>query len=396
MELKKNKMQITLICIFLFLLMIPVTAMVPVLKQITERFSDTISLFEKHLFMSVNMIAAMIFAPIMGLLSDKYKKRKSLVFYSFLLNGICLLLFTLDFTYYQFLMIRFFEGCFHISSLTLLMTMAVDRVKYENNNALMGAVGSSISLGVAFGAPFGGLIGNSNYVNVFYFGSIILFISAFFIKINLNEFQKKSKIISFKHILQILSKKQKLIIPYFFTFIDRISVGFIISTLVLYLSLELKASPKEIGFIMAIFLIPFSLLIYPASKLSMKKNKLLFMILGSLLYGILLITLAHLNLDEIKIAMFFAGIVSAFMYAPSLLMVSEYSGEDDKAAAMSGFNSAGSLGFLIGPLFGGLIINQFMNFFNTTNSYLPAFYFIGILEILCALIFIPFILYKKR
>ena len=389
MQEKAITFHVLVIAICLFFLMIPITAMIPVLQEITVGKFPRLSEFEKHLFMSVNMIGAFLFAPIIGIFSDYIKKRKTIIVTAFTINAAILFLMSLSWSYTSFLVLRFIEGCAHISALSLLMTLAMDFIKKGSGGRIMGFIGSAISLGVAFGAPLGGLIGQDNPQNVFIFGAILLLSFSFISFFLLKDIEQTNQNHPIRSLIDSILKLRNISIPYIFTFIDRLTVGFIISTLTFYLRLEMHASPKEIGFIMAIFLIPFSLLIYPSGKLSEKFNKLLLMIFGSLLYGIFLILIGFSTLDVLKILMLFSGLASALMYAPSLVLVYKMAGKNNKAVAMSGFNCAGSIGFIIGPLFGGSILT----FFSTNNlgltAYQLAFILIGGMEILCALLFLP-------
>lgn len=383
--------QVAFIAGCLFLLMFPVTGMVPVLQEITQDRFTGISDFDKHLFMSVNMIGAFLFVPLIGIISDRFKMRKPIIAGAYLLNGVILFMMRYAETYNQFLTLRFLEGCMHITSLSLLMTLAADHVKSLSSGKIMGLVGSSISLGVAVGSPIGGRIGQQNPDAIFFGGGILMICVGVFAFISLKDTQIRSLTRPIRHLLSSLKQKKELLIPYVFTFIDRLTVGFIISTLTFYLRLELGATPAEIGVIMAIFLVPFAFLIYPFGRISEKRNKLLMMTSGSILYGVLLTTIGFVDLGTIKWLMLTAGVASAMMYAPSLVMVARMAGDDDKAMAMGGYNSAGSIGFIIGPLFGGAIVGAIVQFGGGFSSYETAFLLIGGLEVLCGLIFLPLI-----
>ncbi len=85
--------------------------------------------------------------------------------------------------------------------------------------------------------------------------------------------------------------------------------------------------------------------------------------------------------------MFAGGVVASLMYAPSLVLVADLSRPEHKALAMSGFHFAGSLGFVLGPLTGGLLVALFGA--TMLPAYPMAFLVVGGLEVLCALLFLP-------
>jgi MFS family permease len=387
--------QAAFIAACLFFMMLPVTAMVPVLQEITAgRFPD-ITIFEKHLFMSINMIGAFLFAPLAGLLSDRFQRRKIFITLAFVFNALSLMLMSLDVPFWLFFFLRFLEGCAHITSLSLLMTLGIELSKRGESGKVMGLIGAAISLGVAFGAPLGGAVGQENPIYVFYMGATILVLLSLLSRFLQESAEKSSRPHALKALLASIGGKSRLFIPYIFTFVDRLSVGFIVSTLTLYLRNVLLAEPKEIGLLMSLFLIPFSLLIYPVARLSKKRNLLSPMILGSALYGIVLTSISFVTLSTMAWLMLAAGVVSAIMYAPSLVMVARLAGEENKGTAMAGFNCAGSLGFLLGPLISGSLLQSFEGITTSFSPYQLVFLCVGGLEILCAVAFVKYLSHFK-
>lgn len=383
----KNSSQAAFIAACLFFMMLPVTSMVPVLQEITAgRFPD-ITTFEKHLFMSINMIGAFLFAPLAGIFSDRLRRRKIFISTAFVVNAATLVGMSLDVPFWLFFALRFLEGCAHITSLSLLMTMGIELSNRGESGKVMGLIGASISLGVAFGAPLGGTVGQENPLHVFYLGAVILVCLSFFSRFLQESAPEGKTEYALSALVKSIGGKSKLFIPYVFTFIDRLSVGFIISTLTLYLRTVLQAKPAEIGLLMSLFLIPFSFLIYPVARLSKKRNLLMPMIVGSIVYGVLLALLSFVELDTLTWLMLCAGVASAVMYAPSLVMVARLAGNENKGTAMAGFNCAGSLGFLLGPLISGSLLQWFEGLGSSFTPYQLVFISIGGLEILCAIAF---------
>jgi predicted MFS family arabinose efflux permease len=382
--------QLVLAAILVFGLMLPVTALVPVLQEVTGGRYAQISVFQKHLFMSVNMIGAFLFAPLAGLLSDVLMKRKLLIGAAFLINALTLLLMRFDWPYSIYLSLRFVEGCAHITSLSLLMTLAVDGCRTSRRGRAMGMVGAALTLGVATGAPLGGLIGQTRPLAVFLYGSLLMAILGILAFLLLRDVKRKEKPASAGAVLRSLGQQRLLAVPYTFTFIDRLTVGFIVSTMALYLRTEMQASPAQIGAIMALFLFPFSLLTYPSGRLSQRFNKLKMMLAGSFLYGLVLIAIGFATLPAIHWLMLAGGVAAALMFAPSLVLVSHLSDPGNRALAMSGFNTAGSLGFLLGPLLGGAVVT-FFSTFTGFPPYSAAFVVAGALELACVLLFVSMI-----
>jgi len=88
--------------------------------------------------------------------------------------------------------------------------------------------------------------------------------------------------------------------------------------------------------------------------------------------------------------MILLGVVSAVNFAPSLAMVADLAGAGARSTAMGAFNAAGSLGFLLGPLVGGLAVQwAFAAGMNPRAAYALAFLAGGGLTALAALLAIP-------
>jgi len=363
--------------------MIPVTGVVPVLHEVTVgRFPD-LSHFKKHLFMSANMIGAFLFAPLAGLLSDWLRQRKWLIAGALVVNAVALYLMRLEWSYSAYLGLRFVEGCAHIASLSLLLTLGMEMARAESSGRVMGFLGASMTLGVAAGAPLGGIIGRGDPLSIFLYGSFLMAALAVVASCLLHDRMGDRSRFTLLELVGMLKNQRLLAIPYLFTFVDRLTVGFVVSTMTFYLRSEMGALPQQIGWIMALFMIPFALLTYPAGRFSQPLNKLKLMIAGSVIYGVIFMAIGLAPLGAISWLMLGGGVAAALMFAPSLVLVQALSGEHNRALAMSAFNTAGSLGFLLGPLFGGTMVGLI--------GYQGAFLATGALEIICALLFVGFV-----
>jgi len=383
-------MPLAPIALCLYLLMLPVTGMVPVLRELTGGRYPHLSDFEQHLFMSANMVGALLFAPLAGLLSDLWRRRKAIIVAALALNAFSLLMLLQDWSYGMYLLWRFVEGCAHITALSLLMALAADQVRERGSGAVMGLVGAAISLGVASGAPLGGLIGrHGGGEAVLTYGFLLLALLTPVAAMSLRERTAQHDHGGLHALLRALPQNGGLLLPYAFAFVDRLTVGFIVSTLSLYLATVIGLDAGRIGLVMALFLLPFSLLTWPAGLLSRRWNPLWMMLAGSAAYGLTLAAIGYVDSGHIPWLMFAGGVMASLMYAPSLVLVADRSRPEHKALAMSGFNFAGSLGFVLGPLSGGALVGLF-------GAYPPAFLVVGGLEILCVLLFLPLAVRQRK
>jgi MFS family permease len=375
-----------LVCV-IYLLMLPVTGMVPVLHGLTEGRHPETGDLARHLFMSVNMIGALVAAPLAGLASDSLGRRVPLIAAALVINGLALLLIAGDWSYPTVLTLRFIEGCAHMTALSLLMTLGADHGRSRGMGAAMGAVGAAVSLGVASGAPLGGWIGATGAAQVPWLGGWLMLALALLVPILLRDAPRDAERLSPARLLRELAANRMLAVPYLFAFVDRLTVGFIVSTFSLYLGAVLGFDARQIGLVMAAFLIPFSVLTYPAGRLCHHWDRLGMMIAGSVLYGVFLIALGLAPAGAIAALMAAGGVVAALMYAPSLVLTAELADPTQRASTLAGFNVAGSLGFALGPLLGGTLVGGFRA--AGIDPYLPVFIIVGVLEILVALAVVP-------
>lgn len=376
----------------LFLLMLPVTAMVPVLSALTVGRHPELDDFERHLFMSVNMIGALVAAPLTGWIADRSGRRTTLIVAALVVNGATLFLIAGDWSYPLTLAFRFIEGGAHMTSLSLLMTLAAEYARRNGLGATMGAAGAAISLGVAAGAPLGGWLGAETATQVPWLSGWLCMGLAIMTAWLLHDIPETQHGESHRQgkktgIFGPLSSNRLLLVPYAFTFVDRLTVGFIVSTLSLYMGTILQFSPARIGMTMAAFLLPFSLLTFPAGLLCHYCNRLGMMIVGSLLYGLFLFALVVAPAQSLSWIMIAGGVVAALMYAPTLVLTAELALPKQRAMTMAGFNFAGSLGFAIGPLLSGALLTGFREIW--MNPYPAVFAVIAAMEILVALAVVP-------
>lgn len=379
----------------LFLLMLPVTAMVPVLTALTQGRYPDVGSFARHLFMSVNMLGALLAAPLAGLASDSLGRRTSLIAAGLIVNGLALLLMTGPWGYPTMLMLRFVEGAAHMTSLSLLMTLGADHARRDGLGGSMGAVGAAVSLGVAAGAPLGGWLGAGDALTVPWVGGLAMLGLGLAVPFALRDAAQPVERPRPRDLVRELSRQRLLAVPYLFAFVDRLTVGVIVSTFSLYLGTVMGLAPAGIGLVMAAFLVPFSILIYPCGVWSRRWDRLGMMMAGSVLYGVFFAALGLVPAGHLTILMVAGGLAAALMYAPSLVLTAELAGPQQRATTLAGFNVAGSLGFAVGPLVGAGLLGTFATVSQPdAAAYAKVFVTVGALEVTVALAMLP--LWRRR
>jgi len=366
--------------ILTFLLMLSVSMVYPVLRPfVVDRFDTSIT--QASLFVSVNLLAYVIFAIVWGALSDKAGTRRPFIIAGLLGNAVMMFLITRVETLGLLLSLRFVEGAFSIMAFSLIMTSALDRARSVRIGEGIGIVAMSFALGNAFGSPIGGRLGSIDPVLPFYAGSLVLFSASIIGLIFLRDVESMSRATSVRSAMRLLTTERRLIVPYAFSFVDRFTVGFFVSVFPLYLGTVHGADPATIGMLMFAFLLPFALLQYPGGRLSERIGRAGPIVVGSIVYGVCIMGIGVLDISALWYVMIIGGMFGAFMFSPSAALTGDIAPEDKRGVAMGGFNFFGSLGFVVGPFAGGLIAD--------TYGFGASFAFAGVSEILIAVLFFP-------
>lgn len=374
------------------LMLIPVTLPVPVLRVLVyERFG--VSEFETSLFMSVNMLGAVLAAPFLGALADRWGHRRRILLWALLLDSVCFFLLMSPVSFPVFMGVRFVEGAAHITALSMLLSIASTSVSSEHRGRALGLVGAGLLLGVALGAPIGGWLGQSDPLRPLLAGGFLLLVTMALAMVFLqdSDLREESDEPISGGLMLALRTEPRLAVPLLFAFADRFTVGFYTTTFSLFLSRIYNLDPSQIGLLIAAFMLPFALLSYPFGLLAERTSRVGLLAAGSLLYGLGTASLVLWTPAQLPIVMAAIGISAAVMFVPTMVLTTEYASDSLRSTALSGFNAAGSLGFIVGPVTGGLISQSFGSDGNWLAGYRAAFGVAGGLEIALVLFALPFL-----
>ncbi|MCC7292248.1 MAG: MFS transporter [Phycisphaerales bacterium] len=382
----------------LFLTMLPVTMLVPVLRElVTERFDGTT--FWTHAFMSINLVGGLMAAPFGAWLADRHSGRKPVFIFAAALDATLLGLMYACARWQPslslLLTLRFLEGAAHLTSLSTLMALAGDWSGPGRGGRVMGVIGAALIFGTAFGTPLGGRIGQENPVFVLLLGAIICVVAAM-LGLRLAEAPSRRAPASLRATLLLLHDFPRLTTAYVFGFIERLCVGVIVSTFILYLGEVQRLEPARKGLLMALFLFPFAILCYPMGRLTDRFGRAIPMCAGGIAFGLVYALYGAVSGPWLVVLMLLSGVLSAVMFAPNLAMCADLAPPDQKAAAFAGFNMAGSLGFLCGPLLGGTLMSALTPRLGAGASYQATFAITGAIVVVCAAGSLPHLLALRR
>jgi MFS family permease len=374
--------RVAVLGLMALLMLLPVTLPVPVLRElVADRFG--VSELLTSLFMSINMVGAVLAAPLAGALADRFGRRPLWIGAALALDALCFLGLTRDVPFALFLAIRFVEGAAHIFALSLLLGLASGARPPAQRGLVMGATGSGLLLGVASGAPLGGRLGEADPLVPLYLGAAVVAVAAVLAPLLLRETEgRETERPGFGEIARLVRASPIVAIPLLFSFADRFSVGFFTSTFPLFLRGVHELPPTRIGLLIAIFMLPFAALSFPFGIVSQRTSRALLMCGGSFVYGCLVASLGLWPTAALVPVMLVTGTAAAVMFVPSLLLTNEALPDSVGTTAMGAFNAAGSLGFIVGPVTGGLVSQTVADSWGWPAGYAAAFAVAGSFEIL--------------
>ena len=387
----QSRKQIALLALGILFTMLPVTMLVPVLKELVSiRF--TVSNFWAHAFMSTSLIGAILFAPFAGRLIDRSARRGLIIGIALFLNGLCFLGMAVAPNFAVLMIVRFLEGAMHITALSAWMATGADMSRGGDSGKVMGALGGMIIFGITIGVPLGGVIAGDTPNNVFVAAALASIFAILFV-FGLSQVNVGNNAYSqFSSLTRAIKQNRWLLIPYAYTFIDRLSIGVVVSTLSLYMSDILKLTPAQRGAELSYFLVPFALLCYPIGKLSDRYGRIWMMAIGSLLFGFVFMWYGYVEGWQLSMVMLVSGILSALMFTPTMAISKDLSTPEQHGTVFAGYNIAGSLGFIVGPLLGGTLFTWLLQSQQELQAYQSTFVLTGLFEIACAVISLPFLL----
>jgi len=334
------------------------------IEFILDRFVG-ISSFEFSLYDTVLYIAYFITGIGIGILSDKFTKRKIFILIGSASTAVLYFLMTLTENYCLLLFLRFLQGCFSIMAWQMFLTMVLDFSTQENRGRNMGIYGILMAIAMGLGPMVGGFIAKLGVFVPYYF-AIGFMVLVFFLSFLLKEAVTLKQRSSLKESLLILKSDPKLLVPSLFNFIDRLHMGMIVFVLPLIIGLEISEGGLGLdtnyrGIAFGVFALPFILLQYPVGRISDKIGRYLPLILGSCFYGIVISLTGYFgstSFSTLLILLVLLGFFSAITSPTSMALIGDTIEDNKKNAAGTGvFTLFGNIGIAFGPVIAGFLIN---------------------------------------
>jgi MFS family permease len=339
------------------------------------------------------MVGAFVAAPLAGALSDRVRRRVPLVVVALLLDAAALWTLSRDVSFAVLLLVRFANGATHITALSVLMALAIDAAPPLRRGRILGLLGGGLTLGVTLGASLGGVIGKDDPLRSLHLGAVLSLAAALLAALTLREAERFRNRPSLRAGRALLLQQRDLLVPIAFAFVDRFTVGFYTSVFPLWLRSVHAVPVDRIGMLLGAFLLPFAVLSYPFGRLAERRSRVTLVCVGSVFYGLLTAGLGLLPPAALWPAMVALGLCSAVMFVPSMVLTVDLAGASGKGAVMGAFHAAGSLGFILGPLVGGAVVQVAGE---GASGYAAAFAVAGASELACVAFTLPALLRLVR
>ena len=304
-------------------------------------------------FLFAEMVAYIIFAPVWGHLSDRRGKRGHYVVLGLGVSSILFALMPLVPNYWVLLGLRFVQGAFTVAAWSLAMTMALDWAVASERGRTMGILGAGMMMGMAIGAPLGGIVTDRWLDGPFYIASALFAVALLQTWLVIEEpLERRKKEVGER---PPLHEERDLWIPSIYGFVERFTAGFFVASFASFLINDFDFSAGRAGMFLGIFFLPFALLQYPFGRLTDRYGPLPFILGGSVMYGIIMIVVTRFQPVPIAILMMLLGVLAAAMLPASLILVGHMSVPSTHGRAMGLFNAMGSVGFAAGEILGGVL-----------------------------------------
>ncbi len=347
-----NRPALRAIAIATFLTLVPVTLLVPGLTELVS-VAHGGTRFQAHLFVSLNQLTGIIAVPFAIQLHRRFPDTRRWIFGLLVLDAVAFVGMGAASSLSELFMWRAVDGLAHLPAVTFLM-IAANRAGGARRGASLGVVAAALMVGVGVGAPIGGILVDRDPSLVYSVGAALLAVAAV-----------AGLAIPPVALAGASSSRSRYAwdrtrvaswMPLAYGFADRFLIGVFVSTFTLYLTEVHQVSAATRGMLMSLFLLPFALLCWPAGRLADRVGWYRPIVAANILFGITYASYGLLPFSLLPVAMVLSGVLSALMFSPSLVLVSEFARRGAGEGLFGVFQVAGSFGFLFGPLVGGVLV----------------------------------------
>ncbi|MBM3884518.1 MAG: MFS transporter [Gemmatimonadetes bacterium] len=348
------------IAIATFLTLVPLTLLVPALTElVVDRHGGT--RFHAHLFVALNQLAGIVAVPLAMRWHRRLGTTRGWVIALLAFDALAFLGMWRAESLGALFAWRALDGLAHLPALTFLM-IAANRAGGARRGASLGLVATALMFGVGVGLPTGGILAARDPLLVYPVGMVLLGVAAL---AAIGVPSTAAALAAAGRVPEDAPPASRYRwdrsdlaswMPLAYGFADRFLIGVFSSSFTIFLAEQHGVGVRERGMLMGLFLLPFALLNWPAGRLADRFGWFRLIIIGNVGFGLVYATYGLLPLPWLPVAMVLSGTLSALMFSPSLVLVSEFARRGAGDGLFGAFQVAGSFGFLAGPVVGGLLV----------------------------------------
>ncbi|MEP7347732.1 MAG: MFS transporter, partial [Gemmatimonadaceae bacterium] len=334
------------------LTLVPVTLLVPGLYELVQ-VAHGGSATDSHLFMTVNMISGIVAVPVVLRLVRRWPNIRRWLAALLLVDAVAFVGMGWAPSLPVLFTFRAFDGLVHLPAVTLLMVASNRQGGIgDSRGGAFGALASALMIGVAVGSPLGGWIVQFGPAWVYGTGSVLLVLAAV-VATQMGAIPDTPRR---EGRYRWNWRAAFTWVPLGYGFMDRFSIGVFVSTFTIFLAEVHALSAAQRGVLIALFMLPFAILCYPVGRLADRRGWLAPMLVGNIAFGLLFASYGIVPSALLPAVMVLSGVCSALMFAPNLMLISDLARLGHGEGLFGAFQVAGSLGFLAGPIVGGILV----------------------------------------
>lgn len=318
--------------------------------------------FQIGIAIAIYSIAQFIFNPLLGLLSDRFGRKKIIIFTLFL-SSLSYVIFSFTTTYWQLLFSRAIGGIGG-GNIGAAQAYIADITTKEERAKGMGLIGAAFGLGFIFGPLLGAILINYGYfaigIAAASLAMISLLYSIFFLKESKPDFNSNQ--INFKiryPIFDITKLEKEILILMFVYFIITFSIANIFGTFALLSSNVFNFSESENGLFYAMMGIAgvFSqTVLLRILKSFLTENKIVAFSSLTMAFGLAMFPFGA-NFFLMSSITIIYSIGSGILQPVLLAMISKKISEHKMGSILGINQSLSALARILGPLWGGFSFN---------------------------------------
>lgn len=315
------------------------------------------------LLMAVFTMPGIILTPIMGILADRFGRKKIIV-PSLLLFGIAGFACTFARSFSLLLFLRFFEGIGAASLGSLNITLIGDIYSGQERVKIMGYNAGVLSIGTAAFPLIGGALATIEWYYPFVLP--LLAIPLGFAVMFLLKNPESNSSADFKEYIKIIGSCLKIKNVIFILIASVISYTILFGSFLTYLPylvkrIDVGARPGLIGIMLAGMSVVTAIVSFFSGAISKKINPNSLLKSSFLMYAIALLIMPFINsLPLMFIPTIIYGVAQAFFLPSSQSLLADMTSPENRGGVMSFNRMISQIGQTIGPMLMGLVLSLSM------------------------------------